>query len=282
VFEQERRFDLVLRALGGEQARAGAIADLPVPRPEGGAVPLGSLATLTDEFGPAQISHENKQRRLVVEANVRGRDLASYVRDVQTRLAELRPPRGYVLRVGGQYQNLTRAARRLAVIVPLVLGAILVMLRASLGRWSTSLLVFANVPVAASGGVVALTLRGLPLSITAGVGFIALAGIAVLNGLVLCTEIHHQRDRGLGPREAARTGALARLRAVLTTATVAALGFVPMALARGTGAEVQRPLATVIIGGLVTATAATLLLLPSLMARFERGPAPAAAPLPDA
>ncbi len=263
IFEGERRFDLMLRVAPPDALRPDAVGDLALVT-HGGNVSLGSVANITEEFGPAQVSHEQSRRRLVVEANVRGRDLASYVQEVQARLARLQRPRGYEIRVGGQYQNLARAASRLAIVGPLVLAAILVMLRASLGRWRSALLVFVNVPVAMSGGVLALAARSMPLSITAGVGFIALAGIAVLNGLVLCTEIDHQRSLGLDDRDAAREAARSRLRPVLTTATVAALGFVPMALARGTGAEVQRPLATVIIGGLVTATAATLLLLPAV------------------
>jgi cobalt-zinc-cadmium resistance protein CzcA len=271
IFEGERRFDLALRVAGGEGARQQSLMDLPLPRDTGELVTLRAVATASEQFGPAQVSHEGGVRRLIVEANVRGRDLGSYVSEVQRRLArEVRAPRGYTLRVGGQYQNMVRAARRLMLVVPIALLAILIMLRASLGRWSTTLLVFLNVPVAASGGVVALAARGMPFSITAGVGFVALAGIAVLNGLVLCTEIDRLRSTGLSPREAAGAGAQARLRPVLTTALVAALGFVPMALARGTGAEVQRPLATVIIGGLFTATLATLLLLPALASRQGR------------
>jgi cobalt-zinc-cadmium resistance protein CzcA len=263
IYEGERRFDLVLRVGAPDTMRPGAVGDLALVTDEGSAS-LGSVATITEEFGPAQVSHEQGRRRLVVEANVRGRDLASYVQEVQARLARLPRPRGYEIRVGGQYQNLARASQRLAIVGPLVLAAILVMLRASLGSWRSALLVFVNVPVAVSGGVIALVARAMPLSITAGVGFIALAGIAVLNGLVLCTEIDHQRALGAGDFDAARAAARSRLRPVLTTATVAALGFVPMALAKGTGSEVQRPLATVIIGGLVTATAATLLLLPAV------------------
>lgn len=268
MFEGERRFDLALRVMGVEQARVSDLVAVPIPLEGGRSVALGSVATLTDSMGPAQVSHEEGRRRIVVEANVRGRDLASYVSEVQRRLdREVPLPRGYLLRLGGQYQNLARATIRLAIVVPVVLAVILLMLRSSLGRWSSALLVFLNVPVAVSGGLIALAVRGMPLSISAGVGFIALAGIAVLNGLVLSTEIDVQRSLGLAPLEAARIGAQHRLRPVLTTATVAALGFVPMALARGTGAEVQRPLATVIIGGLVTATVATLLLLPTLSAR---------------
>ncbi len=263
IYEGERRFDMVLRVGAPAMLRPDALGDLPVVT-SGGAVSLGSVATVTEEFGPAQVSHEEGRRRLVVEANVRGRDLASYVGEVQRRLARMERPRGYEIRVGGQYQNLARASERLAIVGPMVLVAILVMLRASLGRWRSALLVFMNVPVAVSGGVIALAARGMPLSITAGVGFIALAGIAVLNGLVLGTEIDHQRAKGWEDFDAAREAARSRLRPVLTTATVAALGFVPMAVAKGTGAEVQRPLATVIIGGLVTATAATLLLLPAV------------------
>ncbi len=263
IFEGERHFDLTLRVGAPETMRPGVVGDLAIVA-DGGPISLGSVATVAEEFGPAQVSHEQGRRRLVVEANVRGRDLASYVQEVQARLARLDRPRGYEIRVGGQYQNLARAASRLSVVGPLVLAAILVMLRASLGTWRSALLVFVNVPVAMSGGVLALAARGMPLSITAGVGFIALAGIAVLNGLVLCTEIDHQHARGRSAFEASREAARSRLRPVLTTATVAALGFVPMALAKGTGAEVQRPLATVIIGGLVTATMATLLLLPAV------------------
>ena len=273
----------VVRVRFGDAARASLekIRDLRVAAPPatpGGAprlVPLSQVATITIEDGPAQISRENVSRRISVEANVRGRDLGSFVAAARTAVGRgLELPPGWSLAWGGQYENLQSAARRLTLLVPVALLLIFLLLYSTFGSARLATLIFLNVPLAVTGGLAALALRGYPFSISAGVGFIALFGVAVLNGVVLVSYIVARRERGLAPDAAAREGALVRLRPVLMTALVAALGFVPMALATSAGAEVQRPLATVVIGGLVTSTLLTLLVLPALYTRF----APPAAP----
>ncbi len=228
---------------------------------------LGDVADVTIGEGPAQISREFARRRVLVEANVRGRDLASFVRDARARLDKLALPPGYRISLSGQYEQLAHASARLAVIVPAtLLAGIFVLLYLAFGEALPALLIFLNVPVAASGGLVALMLRGLPLSISAAVGFIALFGVATLNGVVLLSSIRQKEAEGMDARTAAAAAGHDRLRPVVTTALVAALGFLPMAIASGSGGEVQRPLATVVMGGLGTATLLTLVLLPSLYA----------------
>jgi cobalt-zinc-cadmium resistance protein CzcA len=244
---------------------------LPVAAPNGALIPLAQLASIVVEEGPAQVSREDISRRIVVEANVRGRDLGSFVRDAQQRIArDLALPPGYHLKWGGQFENLERASRRLAIVVPLSLFLILVLLYMTFNAVRPALLIFLNVPLAVTGGVVALAVRGMPFSISAGVGFIALFGVAVLNGVVLMSYILQLRQEGLPPADAAIKAAEVRLRPVLMTALVASLGFVPMALSIGVGAEVQRPLATVVIGGLITSTLLTLFVLPTLYHWLER------------
>jgi cobalt-zinc-cadmium resistance protein CzcA len=228
-------------------------------------VPRGAVARIRIEEGPNQVSRENGKRRVVVQANVRGRDLGSFVAEAQRRVqAEVEPPPGYWLEWGGQYENLIVASNRLRIVVPLALALIIAALFMSFGSARQALLVFTGVPLALTGGVLALLARGLPFSISAGIGFIALSGVAVLNGLVMVTFINGLRRDGAGLDDAIARGSLTRLRPVLMTALVASLGFVPMALAHGTGAEVQRPLATVVIGGIVSSTLLTLLVLPAL------------------
>ena len=279
VLEGQRRFELQVRF--GEEVRDDltTIRDLrvaaPPARPGGPRrfLPLSQLADVTIEEGPAQISREAISRRITVEANVRGRDLASFVADAREAVRQqVELPPGWTLDWGGQFENLEAASKRLALLVPLALGLIFILLYTTFGSARLAALIYLNVPLAVTGGIVALALRGYPFSISAGVGFIALFGIAVLNGVVLVSYVVEKRREGLPPAEAARQGALVRLRPVLMTALVAALGFVPMALATSAGAEVQRPLATVVIGGLVTSTLLTLLLLPAVYASFsERG-----------
>ena len=216
------------------------------------------------------MSREDIQRRIVVEVNVRGRDLATFVAEAQRRLAtDMALPPGYYVTWGGQFENLQRASARLAIVVPMALFLIFVLLYSTFNAATSALLIYLNVPLAATGGIFALALRGMPFSISAGVGFIALFGVAVLNGVVLMSYILQMRQEGLSGEEAARRGAEIRLRPVLMTALVASLGFVPMALSTSAGAEVQRPLATVVIGGLITSTALTLLVLPTLYAWIE-------------
>ena len=265
VLEGERRFALQVRF--PESARDGeeVIARLPVTAADGRTIPLGELVTFDTEPAPSQISRSSIQRRITVELNVRGRDIASVVADARAVVSGLALPPGYVVAWGGQFENLERATARLLIVVPLALLLIFVLLYGTFDAARPALLIFLNVPFAAVGGVVALALRGMPFSISAGVGFIALFGVAVMNGVVLvsyCRKLEREGD--VTPAVAAREAALVRMRPVLTTALVAALGFIPMALSTSAGAEVQRPLATVVIGGLVTATLLTLFVLPTL------------------
>jgi cobalt-zinc-cadmium resistance protein CzcA len=238
-------------------------------------VPLGQIAHVQIVDSPASVSREAVRRRTNVEVNVRGRDLSSFVTEARARVEqEVSLPPGYVIRWGGQFEHLDAAADRLAVAVPTALGLIFLLLYLAFGRLKTALLIYLNVPFAAVGGVFLLAVRDLPFSISAAVGFIALFGIAVLNGVVLLTTVQRLDASGLTALEAAREGAIARLRPVVMTATVAALGFAPMALSSSAGSEVQRPLATVVIGGLVSSTFLTLFVLPTLYAYFFRPPSP--------
>ncbi|MFT3766985.1 MAG: CusA/CzcA family heavy metal efflux RND transporter [Minicystis sp.] len=268
--EGERRFQVAVRFDVPPASDTDALRRAALVFPGGRAVELGELARIQQDDAPAQLSREQGRRRILVEANVRGRDLASFVQELQGRLAAISMPPGYHAVVTGQYDNLVRAGARLALIVPATLLGIFVLLYFAFGEVRPALLILLNVPVAASGGLVALAARGLPFSISAGVGLIALFGVATMNGVVLLSAIRKLEASAASPRDAVQRGAHERLRPVLTTAVVASLGFLPMATATGTGAEVQRPLATVVIGGLVTATVLTLLLLPSLYLRRSR------------
>ena len=272
LVEGERRFEVVVRSGDVPEMEIAALARYPVVLDGGRTVLLGDVTELQLSEGPAQISREDTRRRILVESNVRGRDLASFVRELQGRLDRMAKPPGYFSTVNGQYENLARASARLAVVVPATLAGIFVLLYLAFGDLRAALMIFLNVPVAASGGLVALALRGLPLSISAAVGMIALFGVATLNGVVLLSSIKQHEKRGKAPIVAVRDAAHERLRPVITTALVASLGFVPMAIATGTGAEVQRPLATVVIGGLVTATLLTLGVLPALYSRLAKAP----------
>ncbi len=222
--------------------------------------------------GPSTLQREWSRRRITVQCNVRGRDVASFVADGQERIAErVVLPEGYTVEWGGQFENLQRANRRLAIIVPVALGLIFVLLYLSLGDLRDVLIVATGIPFGAVGGVAALSLRGLPFTVSAGIGFVALSGVAILNGLVLVTFIRQRLATEVPLEQAVREGCLVRFRPVLMTALVAAMGFVPMALNTGFGAEVQRPLATVVIGGIVSDMVLTLMVLPTLCARFGVG-----------
>jgi cobalt-zinc-cadmium resistance protein CzcA len=272
VFQGDRRFDIVVRLPEHLREDPNALATLPIPLPHKAGDshltptrPLSELATITRADGANQVSRENGKRRVVVQCNVRGRDLAGFVEEARAAIArDVKLPAGAWLAWGGQYEHLLAARARLAVVVPLCFVLIFLLLYTTFRAVRPALLVFTGVPLALTGGVAALALRGLPFSISAAVGFIALSGIAVLNGLVLVTFINQLREKGKPLEDAIREGSLTRLRPVLMTALVASLGFLPMALATGTGAEVQRPLATVVIGGILTATALTLVVLPAL------------------
>jgi cobalt-zinc-cadmium resistance protein CzcA len=232
---------------------------------------LGVVASIVEQEGPNQISHENGRRRIVVTANVRGRDVGSFVAHAQAAIASgVTLPTGYWSKWGGQYEHLIGAERRLMVVVPIVLLCVFGLIVVTFRSLRYSLLVFSGIPFALSGGVLALWILGIPFSISAAVGFIALSGVSVLNGLVLVTFVRQLLARGVEPLEAIIEGTIARVRPVLMTALVASLGFVPMAISTGTGSEVQRPLATVVIGGIISATTLTLLVLPVLLAVFAR------------
>jgi cobalt-zinc-cadmium resistance protein CzcA len=277
IFEGDRRFAVTIRL--GEAARANleTLGQVPVPTPDGAFVPLASVADIAVTQGPNQISRENGKRRVVVQANVRGRDVAGVVDDARAAIGQqVRLPAGTYLEWGGAFENLASARDRLALVVPACFAVILLLLYGALGSVRDAAIVFTGVPLALVGGVLALFLRGMPFSISAAVGFIALSGIAVLNGLVMVTSIQDLMARGMDRAQAAYEGAMARLRPVVMTALVASLGFVPMAVATGSGAEVQKPLATVVIGGLISATLLTLFVLPTLYARFGRRELPAA------
>ena len=271
VYEGERKFDIVVRIDNAER-NATRLADLAVPLSGGGFVPLSQIADIVYEPAPAQVSHENGARRIYVGFNVKGRDVQGTVNDIQALLdKKLRLPEGYYYDYGGEFQNLKSATERLMVVVPVALMVILLLLYATVKNLRESLFVFSAIPLAAIGGVWALWLRGMPFSISAGVGFIALFGVAVLNGIVLIGQMNQLQRDGVGDiHERIMESCKTRLRPVLMTALVASMGFLPMALSHGDGAEVQRPLATVVIGGLVTSTLLTLFVLPAIYKMFTK------------
>jgi heavy metal efflux system protein len=268
VFESDRRFDVVVRLPEELRTNVDALGSLPIPIGGNGAagfVPLGQVADIELSVGPNQISRENGKRRAVITANVRGRDLGSFIAELRTKIdAEVTLPEGYYVEYGGTFEQLQSAATRLQIVVPLALLLIFGLLFTLFGSAKDAATVFSGVPLALTGGVAALALRDIPMSISAGVGFIALSGVAVLNGVVMLSFIKDLRERGMDLDAAIREGALTRLRPVLMTALVASLGFVPMALNVGAGSEVQRPLASVVIGGIISSTILTLIVLPAL------------------
>jgi cobalt-zinc-cadmium resistance protein CzcA len=271
VFEGDQRFDLVVRLPERIRSDMRAMEQIPVPLPAGGFIPLREVARLNVAPGPNQISRENGKRRVVVTANVRGRDLGSFVEETQLNVeAAVSMPAGTWVEYGGQFEQLISATKRLQLVVPVTLALIFLLLFISVGTVKDALIVFTGVPLALTGGVFALWLRDIPFSISAAVGFIALSGVAVLNGLVMISFIKRMVEDGADVVTAVIDGSLARLRPVLMTALVASLGFVPMALATGPGAEVQRPLATVVIGGIISSTLLTLVVLPALFRLVHR------------
>ncbi|WP_447971275.1 efflux RND transporter permease subunit [Nitrospira sp. M1] len=271
VVKGNHRFFIQVRFRPEDRKNFDRIKDIRVSDPRNRLIPISQLADIRVETGLAQISRENIQRRLAVETNVRGRDLAGFVADAQQAVEQqVKLPEGYSIEWGGQFEQLQRASMRLAIVVPLALFLIFVLLYTMFNSVRPAMLIYLNIPLAATGGILALFLRGMPFSISAGIGFIALFGVAVLNGVVLMSYVLDLRKQGLSAEDAAYTGALIRVRPVLMTALVASLGFVPMALSSSAGAEVQQPLATVVIGGLVTSTALTLLVLPTLYVWEER------------
>jgi cobalt-zinc-cadmium resistance protein CzcA len=265
VFEGDRRFDVVVRLQDDRRENIDAIRRLPVTLPDGSGIPLHEVADVEIVIAPNQISRENGKRRIVVTSNVRGRDLGSFIGELQSRLPQsVDLPAGYWVEFGGTFEQLQSASERLAIVVPLALLLIFALLYGAFGSARDALLVFSGVPLALTGGVLSLWLRGMPFSISAAVGFIALSGVAVLNGVVMLSFIRDLRVKGMSMDDAILEGAMVRLRPVLMTALVASLGFVPMALNVGIGAEVQRPLATVVVGGILSSTLLTLVVLPAL------------------
>ncbi|HRP61211.1 MAG TPA: efflux RND transporter permease subunit, partial [Vicingus sp.] len=271
VYENERNFDLVVR-LNSSAIQTLSLNKLFVTNEEGDKIPLAEVAAIKETIAPMQISREDAKRRITIGVNVRDRDVASLVEEIQTTLdAKLTLPPGYTIKYGGQFENLQNALNRLQIVVPVALLFILLLLYIAFDRVKESLIIFMAVPLASIGGILALWMRGMPFSISAGIGFIALFGVAVLNGIVLINEFVRLKQQGsyADLKELIIAGANSRLRPVLMTALVASLGFLPMALATSNGAEVQRPLATVVIGGLITSTLLTLLVLPALYYLFS-------------
>ncbi|WP_234027588.1 efflux RND transporter permease subunit [Aurantiacibacter arachoides] len=265
VFEGDRRFEVIVRLEAAARDDFDQLGALPIVLENGVTVPLRALADFRVVDGLAEVRREQGRRLVIVSANVRERDLGSFVEEAQEGVAaQVDMPPASFIEWGGQYQNLQAAQARLAVVVPVCFALVLLLLFMALGGWVPALAVFSAIPMALAGGIFALALRGLPFSVSAAVGFIALSGVAVLNGLVMMTAIRQRLEKGMALDEAIEEGAMARMRPVLMTALVASLGFVPMAIATGTGAEVQRPLATVVIGGLITATILTLFVLPAI------------------
>ncbi len=272
VFEGQRRFPLQVRLQPESRENLEQIKSLKIHDAEGRQIPISQLADIVPEDGPVEISRDAIRRRLLVQCNVDVKqiDLAGFVAQAQKIVnEEVTLPDGYMLRWGGQFENLQEASKRLALAVPVALFLIFALLYMTFNSVKLALLIYLNVPIAATGGIMALWMRDMPFSISAGVGFIALFGIAVMNGVVLIEHIRHLRHSGEGKRDAVVHGAFDRLRPVLMTASCGALGFIPMAISASSGAEVQRPLATVVIGGLITSTALTLLVLPAIYGWFE-------------
>jgi cobalt-zinc-cadmium resistance protein CzcA len=271
ITEGNARIPLVVRLEAGFRKDAEAIGRMPIPTPTGMLLPLSQLTEIRETVGPVQISRENGEGRTVTQFNVRGRDLGGAVEEMTAKLErEVKLPPGYHVELGGTYEKMQSGRARLMVVVPVTFFVIFLLLFTTLGSLRQAALVFTGIPFAVTGGILALLLRGMHFSMSAGIGFIALFGVAVLNGVVLVTFINKLREQGTPLREAVEGGCCTRLRPVLMTATVASIGFIPMALGHGAGAEVQKPLATVVIGGLITSTLLTLYVLPTLYVWLER------------
>jgi cobalt-zinc-cadmium resistance protein CzcA len=274
VIEPTRRFPLVVRLPEEYRTDPASLERVLIPTASGQRLPLTQLARFEESEGPSTVQRDWGRRRVVIQANVRGRDIGSFVEDARRRIHEgVRLPPGYTVDWGGQFENLRRAERRLYLVVPLALSLILSLLFLTFGSLRDALMIFSGVLFARVGGILGLYAMGLPFTISAGVGFVALAGASMLEGLVLVSAIRDRIARGMPKRAAIEDARLARLRPVLMTGTVAALGFVPMMLATGIGAEVQKPLATVVVSGMVCDTFLTMLALPVLYLLFGKGPA---------
>ena len=273
IYEESKRFDVVVRMDQANRSDIMDVSNLFIPLPNGQQIPLSQVATVAYEQGPVQVSRENGKRRITVGLNVRGRDIKSVVEEIQQKLdKDFKLPAGYYVTYGGQFENLIEATKRLSVALPIALGLIMVLLYFTFNSVKQAVLIFTAIPLSAIGGVFALSMRGMPFSISAGIGFIALFGIAVLNGIVLISYFNQLKSEGISdPMQRVIIGTKTRLRPVLMTAAVASLGFLPMALSTSGGAEVQKPLATVVIGGLLSATLLTLIVLPILYLLSEKG-----------
>ena len=270
VVDGSQQIEVTVRLSASARQTPDAIRRILVPGPHGLQIPLSELASIRGVDGPVQINREDEKRRIMVTANVGGSDLGGFVQNAKQKIAaEIKLPPGYTLAYGGEYESLQSGRSRLAIVVPIALFAILALLLIVFGRMRQALMIFTGIPLAISGGILALHLRHLPFSMTGAVGFIALGGIALLNGIVMLSFINDLRRQGKTVKEAVEEGGRERLRPVLMTGTVATIGFIPMALSTGLGAEVQRPLATVVIGGLITSTLLTLFVLPTLYSWFE-------------
>jgi cobalt-zinc-cadmium resistance protein CzcA len=273
VFEGQIRHRLQVRLPASWRNDADKISSIRIVDTRGNPIALKDLADITKEEGPSEVERENIQRRVYVGVNVRDRDIAGFVAEAKAAIDEqVKRPPGYLFHWGGQFEHLETASRRLAIVVPVAMLLIFLLLYSTFHSMRLAFLIYLAVPMAATGGVFALILRGLPFSVSAAVGFIALFGVAVLNGLVWVSAVEHLRQDGVEPHEAAREAAIVRLRPILMTALVAGLGFIPMAIATTPGAEIQRPLATVVIGGLFTSTMLTSLVLPAIYPWFAKKP----------
>ncbi len=272
MYEGEKKFDIVLRLDKNLRNEVSSLENLYLPVPGGGTIPLSQVADVEYVEAPSQITHEEGTRRIYVGFNVRGRDIESTVEEIEGLVSKnITLPAGYYYTYGGEFQNLREAANRLAVAIPVALAMILLLLYATVKSVRETLFVFSAIPLAAIGGIWALWLRGMPFSISAGVGFIALFGVAVLNGIVLVGQLNDLQKAGVDNiTDRIMKGCMIRLRPVLMTALVASFGFLPMALSHGDGAEVQRPLATVVVGGLITSTLLTLIVLPAVYKTFTK------------
>lgn len=270
IADGNRRFPIVVRLSDSDRTDFSAVENFSLRTEDGNIIPLGKVAKSEVSDGVNTISRESFQRRIAIQINLRGRDVQSFIEELQAKIAsEVKLPEGYFIEYGGAFKNLEMAKSRLKVVVPVALALIFILVYAAFGNFRQVLMIYSAIPMAASGGIFALYLRGIPFSISAAVGFIALSGVAVLNGLMIISFINHLREDGKPLRDAVREGAITRLRPVLMTALVASLGFIPMAVSTGAGAEVQRPIATVVIGGIITTTFLTLILLPSLFYKFS-------------
>jgi len=269
IYQNSKVFDLVLRLPEQSRNSAQALADIMIDSKQGYSIPLGQLADITIEEGPVQISRDNAQRRMAIELNIQGRDIGSFVADAQKQLREkVKIPSGYYIEWGGQFANQQQAMKRLMIITPLVIGLIFLLLFITFNSIKLSFLVICNLPFALVGGIFALLVSNLYLSVPVSVGFIVLFGVAVLNGVVLVSYISQLCQEGVNLEDAVKQGCMSRLRPILMTASITIFSLIPMLLATGPGSEVQKPLATVVVGGLFTSTAATLLILPTLYGWF--------------